>query len=542
MKTQTIDGCKFLQMVKQGASQLGLNRNLVNDLNVFPIPDGDTGDNMFMTIRSGCDSVSGQGYPNISKTAAELSSGMLLGARGNSGVILSRIFAGLSKGLEGKDAVNLQQWKEAARSSVKEAYGAVASPVEGTMLTVLKDSVNAAGNYPGDDFQGYFSALIEESKASLDRTPELLDVLEKAGVVDSGGAGLVYIFEGIKAALDGEAAPEYIGEDAPASPKADLDAFTEDSVLEFGYCTEFLLRLQNSKQDVAGFDESVIREYLQGAGDSLVFFREGSIIKVHVHTMHPGDILNTCQKWGEFLTIKIENMTLQHHENHMEHLVAPKGPKRAQAIVTVASGAGLVSLFSDMGAEVIEGGQTMNPSAESFIEAFNRVNAKRIYVLPNNSNIIMTAQQAASLYKDAEVTVIPTTSIGAGYSVLGSVDFGSDDADAVIAQAEAVIGAAVTGMVSRSIRETSENKEGDYIGFAGKEILSSSADRTEAAAQLCGKLGAASCDVLLLIKGADVPQGETDSLVTELQKKYPRTEVVLVDGGQPVFDYIMVFE
>lgn len=497
---------------------------------------------MYMTILSGCESAAGCKTNNITEVSSKVSSGMLLGARGNSGVIFSRIFSGFSKGVNGLESIGLEQLKKAMESAVKEAYGAVAEPVEGTMLTVLREAVAAAA--VATDTEGYFRTLCDEADASLERTPSLLDVLARAGVVDSGGAGLVYVFRGMQAALNGElSADASLSEPVSTSSAVDIDAFTQDSVLEFGYCTEFLLRLQNSKVDVDSFDETEIREYLQGAGESLVFFREGSIIKVHVHTMHPGEILNACQKWGEFLTVKIENMTLQHHENHMEDVSAGKGPKRAQAIVTVACGAGLVRLFSDMGAQVIEGGQTMNPSAQDFVKAFDRVNAKRIYVLPNNSNIIMTAQQAAELYtKDAEVIVLPTASIGAGYAVLGSVDFGSDDADAVIAQAEAVIGAAVTGMVSRSIRETSENKEGDYIGFAGKEILSSSSDRSEAAAQLCGKLGAASCDVLLLIKGADVPQGETDSLVTELQKKYPRTEVVLLDGGQPVFDYIMVIE
>lgn len=544
MKTQTIDGGIYRQMVLLAASKLDANRKLVNDLNVFPIPDGDTGDNMFMTINSGCVSAARTSLANISEVSSAVSSGMLLGARGNSGVILSRIFAGLAKGLSGKDAADLADWKEAARSAVSEAYGAVAVPVEGTMLTVLKDAVTAAAGSDADDFQGYFAALVDESQKSLERTPELLDVLRNAGVVDSGGAGLLYIFQGMKAAVDGETLEgSSAGGTAPEPQSADLDAFTEDSVLEYGYCTEFLLRLQNSKVDVNSFDESVIRHYLEGAGDSLVFFRDGSIIKVHVHTRTPGDILNTCQQWGEYLTIKIENMTLQHHENHMEHLAAPKGPRRAQGIVTVASGDGLVRLFSDMGAQVIEGGQTMNPSTQDFLQAFDMVNAGRIFVLPNNSNIIMTAQQAASIYDKSEVIVLPSRTIGGGYCVLGSVDFASGTAQEIEAQAQTVLEGVVTGMVSKATRTTDQAAEGDFIGFTGKEeILVSSPDRSEAVAGLCGRMGASDYDVILIVKGRDVPESEANELYEKVQAAYRRSEIVLVDGGQPVYDYIIVLE
>lgn len=530
-------------MVRLGATRLGAYRKTVNDLNVFPIPDGDTGDNMFMTICSGRDSAEASHHDSLSLTASTVSSGMLYGARGNSGVILSRIFSGIARGLGDATEADLNLWKAAMLTSVEEAYRAVAVPVEGTILTVLKTAVHVANDSGAADLQEYFRVLCAEMSKALDRTPDQLDVLKKAGVVDSGGAGLVYIFEGMKDAVEGRT---YDGADednaAPQAHKLDLSAFTEDSELEFGYCTEFLLRLQRSKVDLDSFDESVIKDYLESAGDSLVFFRDGSIIKVHVHTRKPGDILNRCQQWGEYLTIKVENMTLQHHENHMEEKLG-KAPHKATATVVVASGEGIARTFRDMGAdEIIEGGQTMNPSADSFVKAFTKVNADRIFVFPNNSNVIMTAGQAASLYKDSKVYVIPTKTVGAGYAVFGSIDFSEQDSEAILSQAEEVIGSVTVAMVSRAVRDTDEVRKDDYMGFESNDILCSSSDRQKASEMLCEKLDAASFDVILIFKGKDVPAEEAEALRVSLESMYRRSEVIMIDGGQPVFDYIFIFE
>ena len=545
MGNQTICGGDYLRMVRAGASRLGAGRKQINDLNVFPIPDGDTGDNMYMTIRSGCEAAASLGPDcSLEQVAAEVSRGMLLGARGNSGVILSRIFAGISKGLQGPDA-DPAIWHEAMLSGVGESYKAVAQPVEGTILTVFRESVDAAGRAAQEGFEAYLDLLCDEAAASVERTPEQLDVLRSAGVVDSGGAGLQLILEGMRAALRGEAVEDDDAAPAAQAAKVDLDAFTEDSVLEFGYCTEFLLRLQTAKIGaLAEFDESVIREYLEGAGDSLVFFRDGSIIKVHVHTRTPGDVLNRCQSWGEFLTIKVENMTLQHHENRMDEKFpkAPKAPRRNVAVIAVASGEGLCGTFRDMGALVVEGGQTMNPSADAFLKAFEEANARTIYVLPNNSNIVMTAQQAAGLYKDSDVHVLPTVTIGGGYSVLGSIDFAESGPEEVEAQAAEIIAGVVTGMVSKASRTTEKTREGDYIGFSKHDIFSDSPDRYEAAVKLCEGLEAGSYDVLVIFKGAGAPADEAERLAEELQRWYPRTEIALSDGGQPIFDYIFVLE
>lgn len=538
MKTTTIDGGRYVRMIGAGAARLYDNRKVVNDLNVFPIPDGDTGDNMYMTIRAGWDSASAEGA--VCTAAQSVSKGMLLGARGNSGVILSRIFAGIAKGLSGIETAGLPEFKNAMQCGVEESYNAVSNPVEGTILTVFKDSVNAAASCSGS-FEEYFDALCAESEASLERTPSLLDVLAQAGVVDSGGAGLVHILAGMKAALDPDA--ELAANGSVAETKAasvDLSAFTADSVLEFGYCTEFLLRLQSSKVDLASFDETEIYDYLNSVGESVVAFRDDSIVKVHVHTHRPGDILNHCQRWGEFLTIKIENMTLQHHETHK---ATPKRPHKKAAVVTVASGAGLEQMFTDMGADVvIKGGQTMNPSASDFINAFEELNADTIYVLPNNSNIILTAQQAAGMCQGAKVCVLPSKSIGEGYTLLGSIDFAAAGPEEIEAEASEILASVVSGMVSRAIRATDAAAEGDYIGFVKDDILSAAAAREDALCALCDRLGAAQCDVLLLFSGADVPAEEAEAAAARLQAQYRNAEVVTYPGGQPIFDYIVVIQ
>jgi len=308
-----IDANLYLNLIRGGAVRLAQNRQTINDLNVFPIPDGDTGDNMYMTLEAG---TRAQGA-KLSEMADAVSQGMLMGARGNSGVILSRIFAGVAKGLKGAKKADPDRFLKALQCGVTEAYHAVSQPVEGTILTVMREGVAAIDDTSSLDV--LFDRWIAGMEVSLEHTPELLDVLKKAGVVDSGGAGLLCIVEGMRDALQGKAITVVSNEveNSPAA-KVDFNAFTEDSVLEFGYCTEFLLRLQRSKVDLEHFDESVISNWLQTQGDSLVFFRDGSIVKVHVHTMDPGAVLTRCREWGEYLTIKVENMTLQHHENHMD--------------------------------------------------------------------------------------------------------------------------------------------------------------------------------------------------------------------------------
>ena len=553
METLTLSGVLFAKMIKSGADNLSNNKEIVNELNVFPIPDGDTGDNMSMTIDSGFAAVSDvDDAATLDQISSNAAKGMLLGARGNSGVILSRIFAGIARGFLEAESADVKRLGSAFMAGVEEAYGAVSVPVEGTILTVYKDAVEFANSKITErtTLEQYFDDFTEELRRSLDRTPSLLAVLKEAGVVDSGGAGFVYIAEGMKNALNGDFETVSREENVSSSAsKVDLSSFNADSELKYGYCTEFLLQLLNSKIDVASFDVDELTEYLNSVGESVVCFIDGSIVKVHVHTLKPGDILNHCQQYGEYLTLKIENMTLQHNEtiirNRFEAL-APK-PHKKYAIVSVGAGEGIKNTFLSLGADaVVDGNQSMNPSTEDFIKAFESIDAETIFVFPNNSNIIMTANQAAGLYSKADIRVIPSKTIGEGYSAISMMDLTCDDPDQIVEDAKETIAGVVTGMVSRAVRDTEKDgvavRKGDYIGFVGDTIYTDDSDRIGAALTLAEKLDAGSYDVVLLICGIDVDPDESEFLYKELSSKYKRTEFIMIDGGQPVYDYILILE
>ena len=550
MQAQVLSGPMFAAMLRAGAANLAANRKRVNDLNVFPIPDGDTGDNMYMTIDSGAAELASARGDSLGEVAASAAKGMLLGARGNSGVILSRIFAGISHALKDVESADLATVNRALANGVDEAYRAVSVPVEGTILTVYKDAVAYAGARLNETStaDSYCADFLGELRRSLDRTPELLDVLRQAGVVDSGGAGFLCIAEGMQAALHGEAAAP--GAAAPDGKAAgpDLSRFTEDSELVFGYCTEFLLRLQRAKVgDPETFDLSRIQDDLNGMGESVVCFRDGSIVKVHVHTKRPGDILNQMQKYGEFLTLKIENMTLQHNGTDAGSAAHSARPRKRYGIVSVASGSGLRQIFLELGCDaVVEGGQSMNPSAEDFVRAFGDINADTILVFPNNGNVILTARQAAELYDRAEIRIIPTKTVGEGYAGISMLDLTPEDPEEVVRGAEEAISGVVTGFVSAANRETTlggvKVHPGDYIGFAGDVIYVDSPDRTEAAIALAEALKAGDFDILLLLAGREAPQDESFRLQAVLKTAYPRTEVILRRGEQPIHDYILILE
>lgn len=537
-----LDSLTLAAMLRQGAVQLGRDKKVVNDLNVFPIPDGDTGDNMLMTLKAGCNALK-DNMGTLSEAASAASSGMLLGARGNSGVILSRIFAGLAKGLQDIVEADAKAFSKAMQAAVDEAYKSVPVPVEGTIITVLREGV--AGADASSDLNQYFETLLEAMQVSLDHTPELLAVLKDAGVVDSGGAGLLSIFRGMNDALNGIVSEEEVAPTTVAAPTIELDKFDENSTLEFGYCTEFLLRLMRSKVDLDTFDENEIIDYLNKVGDSVVAFREGTIIKVHVHTFTPGEILNYCQQFGEFLTLKIENMTLQHHQTVNQNNASFKVPPKQYGVVTVASGEGLINAFREIGAdEVIAGGQTMNPSTQDFLDAFAKINAQHILVFPNNKNIKMAADQAAELYKDADIQVLPSATIGEGYYGIGSIDRDNANVEEVMASVTEIMQSVVTGMVSTAIRDAEGEqvsvRKGDYVGYSGKQLLSDSPDRETASKALVERLGAAQRDVMLIFFGEEVPQNEAESLVADLQTQYKNLEIMLNNGAQPVYDYIIV--
>lgn len=534
-----------MKMLAQGYARISSNRQSINDLNVFPIPDGDTGDNMCLTIESGYSQASQIGGATLGEIAGAASSGMLMGARGNSGVILSRIFAGMAKGLSGLTQTDTEGFAAAMASAVSEAYSSVAHPVEGTILTVVRESTEAAAELSKKSMEEYLSAIVHGMENSLEHTPEKLQVLAEAGVVDSGGAGLLNIFYGFQDALLGISSTVAAPAQNQHAQAVDFSLFDENTELKFGYCTEFLLRLQSSKVNLDTFDEKEIEDYITGAGDSVVFFREGSIIKVHVHTKTPGDIISHCQRWGEFLTLKIENMTLQHHNSNLAERAKPV-KRKEYGTVTVASGAGLKDIFKEqLGAdEVVEGGQTMNPSVSDFVAAFDKVPAKHIFVFPNNSNIVMTARQAAEVYADAAIHVIPTKTIGAGYVAMASFDPSASDPAQLEQSLEEVAAGVICGMVSPASRDTVKDglevRKGGFIGYKGDEVLSSGEDRSATALALLEALEAGTHDVVLILGGADAPEGEASALCEGLGKKYPSTEFIYNHGGQPVFDYTFI--
>ncbi|MBQ7504213.1 MAG: DAK2 domain-containing protein [Ruminococcus sp.] len=542
-----LDGNMFLKMLNAGAANLAQNKEDINNLNVFPIPDGDTGDNMLMTAEGGLSVVPEN---ELGKTAAYISDGMLLSARGNSGVILSRIFSGIAKGLRGISDCDLKSFDLAMNNGVKESYGAVSKPVEGTILTVFREGVRFAGERinSGSTFESYFKDLLAEFKRSLDRTPDLLDVLKESGVVDSGGAGLICIFNGMNDALNG-AEISHVTSSSASSHKLDVDMFTSDSVLEFGYCTEFLLRLQSSKIDIDSFDFDGFSKHLNEIGDSVVTFADGTIIKVHIHTKTPGEVLDYCQNFGEFLTMKIENMTLQHNEteNVKKQTFKKKAIKKPYGIVSVASGKGIKDTFINLGCDfVVEGGQSMNPSTEDFIKAFEKIHADTILVYPNNGNIILGAQQAADLYNEAEIRIIPTKTVGEGYAAISMLDTSLSSTDDIITEQKEIISSVVTGVISKAVRDTEKDgiavTKDDYIGFVGDKIIVDDGDKQDALMLLAEKLNASRYDIMLVIYGDSVSEDDCREVEKMLRAKYRRTEIVSIFGGQPIYDYILVLE
>ena len=543
-----IDGQIYSQMIVGGASVLGSHSDEVDDLNVFPIPDGDTGTNMLQTIEGGAH-VDGDEI-DLGKESSKIAEAMLLNARGNSGVILSQFFAGIAKGLEGVHEADVDTLIEAFKSGVESAYKSVFKPTEGTILTVMREATQKASEMGAKTPAEFFDFFIKSAEESLIHTPDLLPVLKKAGVVDSGGAGLIYIVKGMKRALDGESFEKNKTEEKAS--ELDLDAFDENSVLEFGYCTELLLRLQNAKTNIEAFEVSTIISYLETIGDSIVAVKNGSIVKIHVHTMTPDKVLSYCQQFGEFLKIKIENMSLQHNNTtlssedeelvtHIEKEMAPFG------IVAVANGAGIKEAFLEMGANVIvDGGQSMNPSTEDFIRAFDEANAENILVFPNNSNIILAAQTAAQLYKKSNVRVVNSKTIGDGYASLSMLDTESGELEDIAQACEESMQGVLTAEISQCVRNAEFDEIsveiGDYIGFMGKNILSCAKKRLDATLKTIDQLNLKEHEICIIIKGEDSDDDECDQIERYIAKNYPRAEVFFIDGGQHVYSYIIVAE
>ena len=543
MNTKFLTGDMLLEMVRSGAECLQLHCDEVNDLNVFPIPDGDTGSNMFMTIQGGANTECS--VEKISDTAQSIAHNMLLSARGNSGVILSQLFAGIADGLKGLESAGISDLENACKMGVERAYNSVLTPTEGTILTVAKETSNAVCKENFDCIEEVFEFSLDEAKKALEKTPEQLEVLKQAGVVDSGGAGLVYIIEGMQNFLTGKKSTGRSVVAAPAPAESlNVDLFTADSELGFGYCTELLVRLQNRKCNPDEFDINTLIEYLNGLGDSIVAFKDGTIVKLHVHTKTPQKVLDYCQQFGEFLKVKIENMQLQHNEV-VANEQAKETERKQYAIIAVANGEGIKQELTDFGADIIiDGGQTMNPSASELIAAFDKANAQTIFVLPNNGNIILAAKQAAELYKKSDVRVIPTKNIGDCYSVLSMMDLEAGDADAIEANMNESMVGTLTAEISKSIRSTQMDgidvREGEYIGILGKKIVSSDTDCYDTALAALKLMEPNEHSSLIILRGKTGDEAVATDIAAFVKANYPRLEVYESFGGQNVYDFILV--
>ena len=547
MAKYILDGQTFKTLVTNGCQSLINDIDRINALNVFPVPDGDTGTNMRMTIEGGVKAILAIDTNSIGEMSKKLSRAMTMSARGNSGVILSQFFKGLSLGLEGKDAVNAEELAIAFDCGVKQAYKVVQKPTEGTMLTVMREATEVANKNSAtfESIEDFFACFIKEAHASLDRTPELLPVLKEAGVIDSGGAGYNRIIEGMIAALDGNILVEQ--EKYEQEAKASMGHFDADSVLEFGYCTEFILQLQNSKVNIETFDISVIVNFLETLGDSIVAFKDEDIVKVHVHTFTPGKVIDFCQQFGEYVTFKMENMSVQHSELSDTH-EDPKREHKKFAVVAVSSGEGISNAFKTMGCdEIVSGGQTMNPSSEDFINAFKKLDAENIIVFPNNGNIIMAARQAAENYEEANVVVIPTKSIAECYSALTMLDFSSDDLDTIVEEFQSTIDNVTAASVTYSIRDSFiddvEIKKDDYMAIIGKKIVAANPSKIEVVKQLFTKVEDIRWkEVVTLIYGIDVTEEEKEEVVAYLNAAYPDLEICELDGKQDIYSFIISIE
>ncbi|MGC5327216.1 DAK2 domain-containing protein [Brevibacillus sp. SYSU BS000544] len=561
-----LDGELLSQMVYLGASNLHKNVKIVDALNVFPVPDGDTGTNMNLTFSSGVDELSRKESIKVGESAAALAKGLLMGARGNSGVILSQLFRGFSKSVAGKDTINSRQFADALKQGVDTAYQAVMKPVEGTILTVAREAADMAVKYARtmDDIVQVMEKTLEYAKISLNRTPELLPVLKEVGVVDSGGQGLVFIYEGFLRALRGETAENVQNASSVAVLDADLDQMVEEhhnaqihmktEDITFGYCTEFMVWLTHSTETgKKPFIESSFRNHLDKMGDSLLVVSDDEIVKVHIHAENPGEVLNYAQQFGSLHRLKIENMREQHstilqkeaERKQTAEPVTPPQEKLPYGLIAVAAGSGIADIFRSMGVHVVvEGGQTMNPSTEDFMNAINGLNAEKIIILPNNSNIIMASNQAKDL-SDIPVAVIPTKSVPQGMAALVAFNGGAD-LDSNEQGMTAAANAVKTGLVTFAVRDTQMGevtiKQDDFIGIADGKILVAEPDMMESAKGLLNQLVDEDAGLVTIIFGEGASEDQAAELEEMLSEAFPDVEVEIYAGNQPLYPFIFSVE
>ncbi|HEN4225448.1 TPA: fatty acid kinase catalytic subunit FakA [Staphylococcus aureus] len=544
-----INGKLFADMIIQGAQNLSNNADLVDSLNVYPVPDGDTGTNMNLTMTSGREEVENNLSKNIGELGKTFSKGLLMGARGNSGVILSQLFRGFCKNIESESEINSKLLAESFQAGVETAYKAVMKPVEGTILTVAKDAAQAAVEKANntEDCIELMEYIIVKANESLENTPNLLAVLKEVGVVDSGGKGLLCVYKGFLKALKGEKVEAKVA-------KLDKDEFvhdehdfhgvinTEDII--YGYCTEMMVRFGKNKK---AFDEQEFRQDMSQFGDSLLVINDEEIVKVHVHTENPGKVFNYGQQYGELIKLKVENMREQHREviRKEQHTAKPKMETVETAIITISMGEGISEIFKSMGAtHIISGGQTMNPSTEDIVKVIEQSKCKRAIILPNNKNILMASEQAASIV-DAEAVVIPTKSIPQGISALFQYDV-----DATLEENKAQMADSVnnvkSGSLTYAVRDTKidgvEIKKDAFMGLIEDKIVSSQSDQLTTVTELLIEMLAEDSEILTVIIGQDAEQAVTDNMINWIEEQYPDVEVEVHEGGQPIYQYFFSVE
>lgn len=556
MSTNKIDGKLFRDLIINGSVKLKNNMNRINDLNVFPVPDGDTGSNMSATMSAGANAIRQSEETSIGKVAKALSRGMLMGARGNSGVILSQLFSGVAKSLVEKDEINVEDFAYALRSGVEQAYSAVIHPVEGTMLTVSREGADEAISVYEDveNFEELFELYIKELHESLKRTPDLLPILKEVGVIDSGGAGFIEIMEGMR---DGLLGKTYDDKQEPSGDyKVDLTNYKHEEGEDFGYCTEFIMQIEKMSE----FSQKDFIDMISPLGNSLVVVQDENILKVHIHTQTPGDALNLAQHFGFFVNLKIENMNLQHTEvlihqeadlqddcecGHDHSLsVAPK-IKKKYAIVAVVNGKGLKETFIEMGCDyIIDGGQTMNPSVEDFVNAVDQINADHIIIIPNNKNVMLSAETACDMIEDKDVHVLKAKTVAQGYSALTMFD-ATQEIDSNIEEMSEYLKKVKTGEVTFAIRDSKNNGidivKDDFMGIFDGQIVNTNPDRETVVKELMKKMADETSEIVTIMYGKDVQKSEVDDLLDFITDEFG-LEVDVIDGGQDIYSYIISVE
>ena len=561
MATKTINADMLARMFLAGAQNIEANKETINELNVFPVPDGDTGTNMSLTIMSAAKEVMGLPDRNMKDLAKAISSGSLRGARGNSGVILSQLLRGFTKAIREEQEIDTALLAAACQRARDTAYKAVMKPKEGTILTVASGIAEKAAQMAEetDDLEVFIPAVLAYAEEVLEKTPEMLPVLKEAGVVDSGGQGLIEVIKGAYAAFQGKEID--LQAIAPATGSAVTKINMQDTAdIKFGYCTEFIILTEKEFTDE---DEHAFKEYLSSIGDSIVCVADDDVVKVHVHTNDPGLAIQKALTFGQLSRMKIDNMREEHQEKLIrdaEKVAAQQAaddakkeqekkasePRKAMGFITVSIGQGLNEIFNELGADyIIEGGQTMNPSTEDMLNAIDQVNADTIFILPNNKNIVLAANQAKALVKEKEIIVIPTKTVPQGITAI--INF-MPDADAA-ANEEAMLEAiqnVKTGQVTYAVRDThvddKEIHEGDIMGIGDKGILAVGTEVEETAKEMLALLVDEDSELISLYYGEEVSEEDAQKFTAEVEELYPDVDVDAHFGGQPIYYYVLVVE